>query len=87
MDSVDSLPEAFWTMFPPSGNYIKNILKFSGYDTPESIIKLKDEAELGKGFDFVKSVSDIVPNTEEMFGIFCGNPQSVVLIPGLKVTT
>ena len=87
MDSVDSLPEALWTMFPPSGNYIKNILKFSGYDTPESIIKLKDEAELGKAFDFEKSVSDIVPNTEKMFEIFCGNPQSVVLIPGLKVTT
>ena len=87
MDSVDSVPETFWTMFPPSGNYIKNILKFSGYDTPESIIKLKDEAELEKAFDFVKSVSDIVPNTTEMFGIFSGNPESVVLIPGLKVTT
>lgn len=42
MDSVvDSVPEAFWNMFPPS------------YDTPESIIKLRDEAELGKAFDFV----------------------------------
>lgn len=66
---------------------MKNILKFSGYETYESIIKLKDKEELAQVFEFVKSMSDVVPDKEEMFGVFSRNPQKTMLIPGLKVIT
>lgn len=66
---------------------MKNILKFSGYETYESIIKLKDKEELAQVFEFVKSMSDVVSDKEEMFGVFSRNPQKTMLIPGLKVIT
>ena len=74
-----------WNIFPSRGNYVKNILQFSDYETACSVLKLRDKNELYKAFSFVKSVSDIIPDKEEMFGIFSTNPQKVMLIPGLEV--
>jgi hypothetical protein len=74
-----------WNIFPPQSNYLKNILKYSGYETYESIVKLKEKEELEQVFEFVKCMSDVVPDIEEMFGIFSRNPQNTMLIPGLKV--
>ncbi len=72
-------------MFPQSGQYLKNIMKSSGYETIESILKLRYREELNKMFDFIKSVSDIIEDKEEMFGVFKSNPNKVTLIPGLEV--
>ncbi len=72
-------------MFPQSGQYLKNIMKSSGYETIESILKLRHQEELNKMFDFIKSVSDIIEDKEEMFGVFKSNPNKVTLIPGLEV--
>ena len=36
-------------------------------------------------FEFVKSMSDVIEDKKEMFGIFSSNPQKTMLIPGLKV--
>lgn len=80
-----TIPPELWNIFPPQGNYLKNILKYSGYETYESIIKLKEKEELEQVFEFVKSMCDVIPDKEEMFGIFSRNPQKTMLIPGLKV--
>ena len=61
---------------------MKNILKFSGYKTVESVLKLRQNEELDKAFSFV---SEIVENKEEMLGIFYKNPEKLMLIPGHEV--
>ena len=81
----DDIPAELWDIFPPHGDYVKNIIKFSGYETRNSILKLRDRKELEKAFEFVKSICDIIPNKVEMFGIFNTNPQRVMLLPGLEV--
>ena len=35
------VPEELWSMFPAKGNYLKNILIFTGYETCESIDIIK----------------------------------------------
>ena len=80
----DDIPAELWDIFPPRGNYVKNILTFSGYETKNSILKWRDRKELEKAFEFVKSMSDIIPDKVEMFGIFSTNPQRVMLLPGLE---
>jgi hypothetical protein len=66
--------------------FLKHILKFSGYETIESVLKLRQKEDLEKAFSFVKAVSEIVENKEEMFGIFYKNPDELnMLIPGHEV--
>jgi hypothetical protein len=49
------------------------------------MLKLRQKEELEKAFSFVKAVSEIVENKEEMFGIFYKNPDKLMLIPGHEV--
>lgn len=58
---------------------------FSGYRTQDLTVKLNEREELDKAFTFVESISDIIPNKAEMFGIFSSNPEKVMLLPGLEV--
>ena len=79
------VPEQLWDIIPPAGNYIKNIMKFSGYETIDSVATLKRKDELDKMFRFVRSMSEIVEDKSQIFGIFSKNPQRVMVIPGLEV--
>jgi hypothetical protein len=85
LPQATNVPEELWNIFPPRGQYIKHILKFSGYETIESVLKLRQKEELEKAFSFVKAVSEIVENKEEMLGIFYKNPDKLMLIPGHEV--
>ena len=68
--------EELWNMFPPKGQYLQNILIYSGYETYESIVTLKEQAEVDGMISFIKDVSDIIDEKEEIFGIFSQHPQN-----------
>ncbi len=79
------IPNEIWSIFPPKALYLKNILIYCGYDTPEAVLKLREHGELDQVFTFMKSISDIVEEKEALFGIFQKEPQRLCLLPGLKV--
>ncbi len=79
------VPEYLWNILPEKAAYLRGLFQYAGYETPVSVAKLSDGGKLDKVFEFMKSVSDIVENKEEVFGIFHKNPQKLVLLPGLKV--
>ena len=60
----DKIPDNLWKIFPVKGQYIKNILIYSGYETFDSIIKLKDDSELTEAISFVKEMSEIMDENE-----------------------
>ena len=59
---------------------MENILLYSGYETRTSLLKLRQRDKLGKVFAFIKSVSDLVEDKNEMFGIFSKNPEKLTLL-------
>ena len=85
-DTESDIPLKVWNIIPPRGLYLKNIMKFSGYDRRESILKLKSKDEIGKMFDFAKSMCDLVDNKDSLFGIFSRNRDKVMIMPGLEVS-
>ena len=60
------IPETPWNMFPQKGHYLRNIMRFSGYETIDSIPKLRSKEERGKLFEFVKSVSEIIESKDKV---------------------
>ena len=62
------------------------MLKYCGYETPEAVSKLAEDGELEKVFEFMKSISSIVEDKKDVFGIFYKDPQKLTLLPGLKVS-
>ena len=56
----NKVPEKLWKLFPPKGQYLKNILVSSGYETYDSVMKLKEYAEMNEMLSFVKNASDII---------------------------
>ena len=80
----DKIPDELWNMFPPNGQYLKNILMFTGYETYHAVMKLKQENEIKRLFSFVKDMSDIIDYKKKMFGIFSKHPEKVMLLPGLE---
>ena len=82
----DKIPEELWKLFPPKGQYLRNILVYSGYETYDSIVKLNENTEMNEVFSFVKNMSDIMDEKEkeEIFGIFSKYPGKVMVLPGLK---
>ncbi len=81
----ENLPEYLWNVFPATGSYLKNILKFCGYVTVNSVLKLKHQDELEKAFTFTKSMVDLIDNKEEVLGIFHRFPEKLMMMPGLEV--
>ena len=71
-------------MFPPKGQYLKNILIYSGYETYESIITLKEQTEVDAMISFIKDMSDIIDEKEEIFSIFSQHPQKLMILHGFK---
>merc|ERR1719354_821945 len=61
-------------------------MEFCGYQSSEAIVRLKNPDELQKMFDFVKEMTDIIDDKQEMFGIFAPKPEKVRVLPGLEVT-
>jgi len=82
----EMIPSRLWNIFPPNGKYLKNIMEFCGYQSSEAIVRLKNPDELQKMFDFVKEMTDIIDDKQEMFGIFAPKPEKVRVLPGLEVT-
>ena len=60
-------------------------MKFSDYETIDSILKLKSKDEIEKMFSFVKTMAHVVEEKDAKFGIFSKCPKKVVLLPGLEV--
>ena len=44
----EPIPDNLWNMIPQHGKYIVNIMKFCGYQTRNSIVKLKEKDEVKK---------------------------------------
>jgi len=82
----EMIPSRLWNIFPPNGKYLKNIMEFCGYQSSEAIVRLKNPDEMQKMFDFVKEMTDIIDDKQEMFGIFAPKPEKVRVLPGLEVT-
>lgn len=71
--------------FHQKEQYLKNILIYSRYKTYESIITLKEQTVEVEGMiSFIKDMSDIIDEKEEIFGIFSQHPQKLMILPGLK---
>ena len=73
--------------FPESGAYVKNIMIFCGYKTPEASTKLNDPKELNKMSKTVIELQELVPDHEKdkMFGIFRRNPSLLKILPGIEI--
>ena len=63
-----------------------HIMKFSGYDNLESILKLKCKKEINKMFKFVVKRVTLVQDKDDMFGIFAEDISILEMLPGLKPT-
>ena len=78
----DKIREELWKLFPPKGQYLKNILVYNGYETYNSVMKQKEGAEMNEVLSFVKNVSDIMDENEEeeeeMFVIFSKYPEKTM---------
>ena len=80
------IPDDLWKIFSLKGEYIKNILLYSGYETIDSIMNLKNDCELTEAISFVKDMSELMDENEKKanFGIFSKQPEKLKVIPGLK---
>lgn len=84
--NYETIPSELWNIFPTHGNYIVELLKFAGYQSRETILKLKDPDEKRKWLTFVAEHSFLMDETEKKktFGIFAKKPEFVKIIPGLE---
>ncbi len=53
-------------------------MNFSGYETIDSILKLKNRDEVDKTFLFVKMMADIVDEKDAIFEMFSKSPDKVM---------
>ena len=83
--NYQTIPEKLWKIFPSHGSYLVHILKFCGYQSRETILKLKDEKEVAKMFEFAAQHHDLLDQEEKIltFGIFARKPTAVSILPGL----
>ena len=42
----DIIPIKLWNIFPPTGQYIRHLCEFAGYQSRDAIMKLKNDDEL-----------------------------------------
>ena len=80
------IPEHLWNLIPNSGLYLKNIIQFSGYADVDSMLRLKKPDEMKKMFKFAVEMIDLVPNKDDMFGIFSRKNEKVCVLPGLELS-
>ena len=61
-------------------------MKFSGFDTRSSVIRLKNPEELNAMFQFAIEMADDLSSEERrnIFGVFHSNPKKLRMLPGLK---
>ena len=78
------VPERLWKMFPENGNYIKEIIKFSGYTDVYGILELRKEEKRKEMFEFAIDMVDQIPDRRKIFGIFEKIPEKVRILPGLN---
>ena len=50
-----AIPDEIWNIFPSQGTYVKKIMKFSGYETIDSVLKLKSKDEIEKNVFFCQN--------------------------------
>ncbi len=81
----EEIPQKVWNIILPCGNYLKEVMEFCGYTTKESIVKLKEKDKRDKIFAFVKSMSEVIEDKHDVFGVFSKCPDKVMLLPGLEV--
>ena len=79
-----NLPQEIWNLLPKSAEYLKNIMKFSGYETIDAILRLESKENLQEMFDFVIMMKDVIDDPREIFGIFISKPEKVTILPGLR---
>ena len=61
-------------------------MKFSGYADVDSMLRLKKPDEMKKMIKFAVEMIDLVPNKDDMFGIFSRKPEKVCVLPGLELS-
>ena len=82
--AATEVPERLWKMFPENGNYIKEIMKISGYTDVDGILELRKEEKRKEMFEFAIEMVDQIPDRKKMFGIFEKIPEKVRILPGLN---
>ena len=82
----ETIPDKLWDIFPAHGQYIVQLLKLGGYQSRETIVKLKDPAETKKMLSFAANHSFLLDEGElkQTFGLFAKEPKSVMILPGLE---
>ena len=58
------IPDDLWKIFSLKGEYIKNILLYSGYETIDSIMNLKNDCELTEAISFVNDMCIKIEGTD-----------------------
>lgn len=81
-----TLPTHIWDIFPAHGQYIVQLMKFAGYQSRETIVKLKDPDEKRKMLSFAANHTFLLDEAgmKETFGIFVKKPEAVMILPGLE---
>ena len=82
----DAIPPHLWNILPPNAFYLRNIMEFAGYQTRESVIRLKHPEELQKMFNFVIELYDVIEDKKGCFGIFASKTEKLRVLPGLEPT-
>lgn len=79
------VPQKFWEFFSaPSSKYVMEILRFCGYETYDSVIKLKKPGEIEKMLNFVKENVELIDDKSKILGFFEKDPSKLKLLPGVE---
>lgn len=84
--NFETIPDELWNIFPSHGKYIKEMMIFCGYQSRESILKLKDNEEVQKMLKFTIQNEAVLEGDErkKVFGMFYKQPNLLSIKPGLE---
>ena len=77
------IPEHLFQIIPKCGQYLKSIMKLTGFNDVHSVCRLNDPVELKNMFAFAADIADAIENKDEVYGIFSRNPERLRILPGI----
>ena len=84
----DIIPDYLWNIFPSSGQYIRHLMKFAGYQSRKAILSLTNKEEMKTMLQFAIDMNGCMDADEKkrVFGIFAKSPEKLQILPGLQET-
>ena len=84
----DIIPNNLWNIFPPNGQYLRNLMEFTGYQSRVAILSLRHDQELKNMLQFAIDMHEGLDEEDKkkIFGPFSKVPQKLRILPGLDKT-